>query len=100
ASIPIVMHRPLPVGGRVKWAYLIRRKVAQRFVYSVQLVVELPEEPRRDTGHGAVAIDLGWRLLDGDLRVAYWTDERGETGELRLPRDWIENMAWVQQKRA
>jgi hypothetical protein len=39
-----------------------------------------------------VAIDLGWRLRPGGLRVAYWVDWDGERGELLIPNSELELM--------
>jgi len=35
-------------------------------------------------GTGVVAIDVGWRLLGDDIRVAVWRDNAGHSGDLRL----------------
>lgn len=85
AVLPMVMHRPLPKGGSVKWVHLIRERVGTHYRYSVHFVVELPEEPKVELGPGTVAIDVGWRLMDEGLRVAYWYDSDGNEGDLRLP---------------
>lgn len=99
AHVPIKMHRPLPAPGLIKWAHLLRRKVADREQWFVQFVVEvdhtaLPPDP---CGHGAAGIDVGWRLLDnGDIRVAVLQDEFGGRDELVLSRDWVSKMQHVE----
>jgi len=83
-EIPITLHRPLPP-GRIKWAALIREKVANATQWKVQFTVD-EDAPKRGPGVGTVAIDVGWRLLrDGSLRVAYSVDEHGQEDKLRLP---------------
>lgn len=89
AAWPMIMHRPLPKGARIKRATVnLRlhggaRKTHE--VWTLDVTLDVPEETRvRSCGKGAVAVDLGWRLLDGELRVAAWRGEDGARGELRL----------------
>lgn len=89
AVLPMVMHRPLPEDGLVKRVFLVRERIGTRYRYSVQFVVELPEEPKPELGPGTVAIDIGWRLMDDGLRVVYWYDSEGREGELRLPESLL-----------
>lgn len=85
AELPMIMHRPLPANSLVKWVRLFRVRVGRWYRYKVQFVVELTSPLQRPTGHGVVAIDLGWRQVEGGLRVAYWVDEHGEKGQLLIP---------------
>lgn len=91
AEVPIRLHRPLPP-GTIKWAHLIRYRVADRMQWFVQFVVDVADDaPREKCGHGAAGIDVGWRQKDnGDLRVAVLHDEYGGTRELVLPKDLID----------
>ncbi len=86
ARFPMVMHRPLPKGSRLKKATVHLHKVGPREEWSVSLTVELSEAlVARPAGNGAVAIDLGWRQRpEGALRVAYWVGDDGQHGELAL----------------
>lgn len=84
-ELPMVMHRPLPTGGEIRSAAIIREKVGRQHRYKLVITVALPDKrvaPKR-TG-GAVAIDVGWRLVPDGLRVAYWADEAGNHGQLVL----------------
>lgn len=69
-ELDMVMHRPLPEGGVVKWAYLERRKLANKFKYKVRLAIEVPEpEPQGASGSMGI-LHLGWRAMEnGDIRV-------------------------------
>ncbi len=85
ASWPMVMHRDMPLGARVKRAQVHVRKIGPREEWYVTLVVEgvfkRPEHPRA----AAVAVDLGWRSFpDGTIRVGTWAGTDGECGEIRL----------------
>lgn len=39
---------------------------------------------------GTIAIDLGFRLVRDGLRVAFWVDDKGESGALQLPMSFVE----------
>jgi hypothetical protein len=75
-TVPIVMHRPLPPGARVKWAHLLVHRLADKEKWKVQLVVDeaacaTRPDPNLAKVRGACGVDLGWRLLpDRALRVA------------------------------
>jgi len=97
AEVPIKLHRPLPPGS-IKWAHLLRRRVADREQWFVQFVVDVAADaPREKCGQGAAGIDVGWRQLDdGSLRVAVLHDEYGKTRHLVLPVDLLSKHQHVQ----
>jgi hypothetical protein len=80
ATFPILMHRPLPAGAPVKWAWVKIWRCGNRKRYNLQVTLEseqfLPEN--RPCGEGTMAIDLGWRVLpNGRIRVGYGVDDQG-----------------------
>jgi hypothetical protein len=83
------MDRPLPEGVRVIWAAVHRRMRGPHSEWSLSLTLDVPAgayarrsgPPKRG---GAVAVDVGWRVVGAELRVAGWADEHGNKGELRL----------------
>lgn len=85
-EVSFVMHRPLPPAARVSWVRLKRSRYGTAERWQVQFVITLPDPdaviPRPP---GVVAVDLGWRLVDGDLRVATWFGSDGRGGEEHLP---------------
>jgi len=86
ASFPIFLHRPIPENAVITWALLIRKPWRQGFKYrwEFQLVLRVPDPPPKQFG-AAVAINLGWRKMNGgDLRVATWADSYGNTGGVLL----------------
>ena len=86
ATLPFVMHRPLPEDGVIKWAWVICRRVGVRYRYDLQITVEAPSFASPGRGEGAVAIDIGTRDLPGDeLRAAIWLDSKGSQDDVRLP---------------
>jgi hypothetical protein len=55
--------------------------------YTFQCTVESPSWVKDGPikGSGTVAIDTGWRLMDGGQRVAYWVDDHGRHGQILVP---------------
>jgi hypothetical protein len=82
-ELPLIMHRPLPEGGIIRWASIVRERVGLSWRHRLLLTVREPL-PVRNEIHNAVGIVLGWRLLPGGLRVACWCGEDGHQGELLL----------------
>lgn len=95
---PMIMHRGLPEGGTIKRATVHVRQLAgttnrghgtvRREEWYVTITVQLPDvadAPRvRRCGEGAIAVDLGWRQVGEENRVAAWHGEDGRADELRL----------------
>lgn len=103
AHIPIVLHRPLPDDGTVKWAHLIRRRIGTHCEWRVQFVLsrESGWAPTDLATSGAVGVDVGWRMRpDGSLRVAYWMGDDGAEGELALDAGWLGQMKKVEDLRS
>ncbi len=85
------LHRPLPVGARIKEVAAVRRRVGTHDEWSMQFTIEC-ERTRADTAtaNGSAGIDLGWRMLeDGSMRVAYVAGSDGTREELTIPADRI-----------
>lgn len=66
AKIPFYLHRPLPEGSSIKWAWLTKRKIGTKYELKVQFVLARDSWDRDDVhgAQGAVGIDLGWRLME------------------------------------
>lgn len=79
-------HR-LPQNAIVRGASLHLRKIGPREQWSVTLTLELPRgeslTPDR-CGTGAVAVHLGWRRVDGELRVGVVLGDDGRREEVVL----------------
>lgn len=91
--LPTAFHRPLP-DGEVKWAHLSRRRVGTHFKWEVMFDVARPEWDAHPAGAdratgGTVAVALGWRRIDGLVRVAEWVGSDGATGTVRVPDDLV-----------
>lgn len=86
AEVPFKLHRQPPPGTRVQWAYLHRERVACHDVWTLQFVLARDAWPRLDAAaEGACGVEVGWRRVEGGLRVAVWRGSDGQAGELVLP---------------
>lgn len=97
-ELPVVLHRPLPAGGLVRQAAVLRERVGAAVRWKLVLTVELPADevspvPR---GEGRIGIDVGWRKTADGLRIAAWSDDLGRTGEVVLPAAWLSEMGRVE----
>lgn len=81
-------HRPLPKGAKITWASVYRRMRGPHAEWSLCVTVDMPTSSTAPaSGQRAldvVAIDVGWRVIGDELRVAAWHDSTGKSGELRL----------------
>jgi len=88
ATVPVVLHRPVPADARVKWAYLKVRRVGVAEDWSLALVCSRDSWARDDVATtGALGLDVGWRLTPRGLRVAVGVDDQGERLEIMLRDD-------------
>lgn len=115
ASLPILMHRPLPTDGTLKEVTVTRRKVASDDRWHAVFLTRVPARPPASrAGKPILAVNCGWRRLDEGLRVAtVLASNRGLVEYVVLPeailegherlREWqserdkalIESVAWL-----
>ncbi len=88
ARWPMIMHRALPERSRVKVATVTLRRVGRIEQWAVCLTVDDAATPRAQGPEVSLvtAIDIGWRVIDDEIRVCRWADSSGASGELRLDR--------------
>lgn len=86
AEWPMIMHRPLPNGGIIKWVKVSKRMVGPRVEWSCEITIDVPSrKPTSGAGQrdGVVAVVFGWRKVDENkVRVAHWMSSDGTTGAL------------------
>ncbi len=102
AQIPIRFHRPLPEGGRIKWAYLERRKMANKSKWSIRLNIDIPMQSGRDI-YSWVAVHCGWKTYGDGIRSAVWQGSDGKHGEVFLSSEHLKDydrLDAVKSKRA
>lgn len=83
-ELPMVMHRPLPPESEIRSASIVRQRVGRKWRYKAVITATITESHQLH-GRGVVGIDLGWRQVEGGLRVAYWADDNGDHDALLLP---------------
>jgi F0F1-type ATP synthase membrane subunit b/b' len=93
-EFPMVMHRPIPAGSTIKEVVVHRTRVGFRYRWHVTFTVALPAQWRKEhCGTGAVAIDIGWRLMpDRGIRVAMVRGTDGQQEEIRLDEKMVSGL--------
>lgn len=93
ARLPAHYSRPIPPDAEIKWVHLSCRKVGTRRRWEV--LFDLARD-RWERGNGrqlaetgTVAVALGWREIDGAVRVASWVGSDGASGEVTIPADRV-----------
>jgi hypothetical protein len=84
-ELPMTMHRPLPDGGVIRWASIIRERVGLSFRHRLLLTVREPAPSGIERPFQTVGVDAGWRVISDGLRVAYWYGSDGSHGALIVP---------------
>ena len=89
-DVPYEQHRAIE--GRVTWVKIAMKYRGDREIWSVTFTCsDVPERPASDeAARGVVAVDVGWRRIDDDLRIAYARSDQGVVSELRMGPRWRE----------
>lgn len=88
ACITVTLHRPLPPNGMVKWAYLERRKRANRWRYYLRMTIDTPDPPPPE-GTSWAAIHVAWTRHDSGLVVAHALGHDNQYKRLSLPEKHV-----------
>ena len=99
-TLPMTMHRPIPENAELKMVQVTRRKIASHYSYTAAFTVKIPDRITIPVNHQAAAVDLGWRKIGEELRVAVWKGTDGRSGEIRLPADMLGEFDRVERIRA
>lgn len=90
---PMIMHRPLPDGCRIKRATVTCHRIANAERWKLNITVEEGILKRPPSGKGPVGIDLGWRARpDGSVRIASWYGFDGGHAEVVLSATMMEGL--------
>lgn len=101
ASWPMIMHRPLPEGCRVKRVTVHCRRIGPREEWSVTLTVDDSASPRvRAKRAGVCAINIGWRVVPEGIRVLTWVGEDGGEGHVVLDERTLSGLAKSEELRS
>jgi hypothetical protein len=89
--IPIEKHREIE--GRVTW---VKAQYAYRDgkeLWSVTFTCADVPERTDEAKRGVVAVDVGWRQVDGSLRIAYARGDQGDIDIFEMGPRWLERIA-------
>ena len=96
ASWPMILHRPIPPGARVKIATVSRRRRDCRtWDWRLLLTLDIPDGAisRVFPAGGAVALNLGWHQGDDVVRAGYVvSDDGGIDHEIVVERSTIDRV--------
>lgn len=89
ATFPMLMSRPLPADASMTSAMIVRRRFARQDVFELQIKLQAASFARSQLPPSApiAALNFGWRVVPGGLRVAMLVDEFGHARELVLPKE-------------
>lgn len=100
-ELPVVLHRPLPEGGAIKAAQVIRRRVGTRFAYVLSLTVHTDSTEEVSLPQGpTLALALGCERRKDGLRVAVCLGSDGSHEELVLPKRLLERFHTLDRLRS
>lgn len=90
ATFPMIMHRPLPVDGRIKCADVSVKRIGTRERWELHITVDAPSlaGPERQ-GDRRAAVHFGWRSRPDGVRVAYLVDSDDASEEIIVPPEII-----------
>jgi len=93
--LPICYHRELPAGQPMSGFSLVAKRVGSRREWSLQIVCECPHPAVANNDH-KIAFDMGWRRVDGGLKVCHHKSDTGvDNGALILPQKWIDQQKMI-----
>lgn len=98
AKFPMMLHRDIPEGSRIKAAQVHRRLIGPQEEWYVTIICQVPAPPAK-TETNPIAVDFGWRVKDDGLRVAFWRDTQGNTGEIRIDEKQISSLRYSETLR-
>lgn len=95
--VPMIWHRDLPTGARIKWATISRKFVGGKERWSLLLTIDVPEasvRPENLATTGACGIDIGYRVMsNGSQRIAIASGDDNDVHELRIDagmvKEWL-----------
>lgn len=91
AKWPIIYHRPLPEGARIKWVKVLRHRTGSHTAWSAHFTMETVAKTPSPTAPGCtaediLAVNLRWKQVESTTLVADWHD--GTVGaELQVHAD-------------
>lgn len=92
----IVLHRPIPEGGIIKFLKIVRRRVGKQFKYHICFSVEFRQKDNTSSigvDNLVLGVDPGWRRASKVAHIAYSNPEM-EDFAVFLPNEIREKYEW------
>jgi transposase len=99
AEFDVVLHRPIPKGAQINNAKLMRRRIGDRFKYTVNFSVRVPAAAKAKEATHAIGVDIGFRRLgNGAIRAAIIgsTDKTFGFQTVKLSKRYIERVDHIE----
>ena len=99
AEFDVVLHRPIPKGAQINNAKLMRRRIGDRFKYTVNFSVRVPAAAKSKAPKHAIGVDIGFRrLLNGAIRAAMIgsTDKNFGFQTVELSKRYVERVNHIE----
>jgi transposase len=99
AEFDVVLHRPIPKGAQINNAKLMRRRIGDRFKYTVNFSVRVPAAAKSKAPKHAIGVDIGFRrLLNGTIRGATIgsTDKNFGFQTVELSKRYVERIDHIE----
>jgi transposase len=96
---PIILHRSLPDDYLIKYIHVQRKRVGDCFEWTCSITVDTPEVLKTMLAHPSISvcgIDLGFRQIKNDLRIATLADSSGGLRYYTIGKDWLDSMNYVE----
>lgn len=96
---PIILHRPLPDDCLIKQIQVMRKRVGDRFEWICSITVDTPDVLKAMLDSPSISvcgIDLGFRQVKNDLRVATLADSSGRLRYYTIDKNWLDSMDYVE----
>jgi Putative transposase DNA-binding domain len=84
AEWPMIVHRRIPQNAVIASAVVSLVKCGPRERWTTEMSIRCDDFGRDPCGPGTVAIDVGWRQVEGGIRVCRWRGDDADSGELIL----------------
>lgn len=94
-DFPIILHRPLPEGVTLKQLVVTRRKVGTDYRWAVIFTFTGEAESVDNASPLTCGINLGWKQVQGGLRVATVQDGQGKSRHIVLPSDVVDRLEYA-----
>jgi len=97
ATVPFVYSREIPHDAVIKWAYLDRVRVGQKYHWKLRLNLKTSQVRRPAENRDMVAAHLGYRLVGEEIRVLTTLDTSGEVSTLSISREEVAAFGYMRK---